>query len=89
MLPTAHSNVSERRMEYRFPRSNALLADGEGGFWLGGQTSLVHWHARQLGDVSGPRGFRAWRVVPTDLSGWAYRQVMDLNNSRTVLRNRS
>ena len=22
----------------------SLLADGEGGFWLGGQTSLVHWH---------------------------------------------
>jgi len=23
---------------------NSLLADGQGGFWLGGQTSLVHWH---------------------------------------------
>jgi signal transduction histidine kinase/ligand-binding sensor domain-containing protein len=23
---------------------NSLLADGKGGFWLGGQTSLVHWH---------------------------------------------
>lgn len=23
---------------------NSLLADGSGGFWLGGQTSLVHWH---------------------------------------------
>ena len=22
----------------------SLLADGKGGFWLGGQTSLVHWH---------------------------------------------
>ncbi|HTR25855.1 MAG TPA: two-component regulator propeller domain-containing protein [Terriglobales bacterium] len=22
----------------------ALLADGEGGFWLGGQSALVHWH---------------------------------------------
>ena len=22
----------------------ALLADGKGGFWLGGQTALVHWH---------------------------------------------
>ena len=21
-----------------------LLADGKGGFWLGGQTTLVHWH---------------------------------------------
>ena len=24
---------------------DALLADGEGGFWLGGHTALVHWHA--------------------------------------------
>ena len=23
---------------------NSILADGKGGFWLGGQTSLVHWH---------------------------------------------
>ena len=23
---------------------NSLLADGKGGFWLGGQTGLVHWH---------------------------------------------
>jgi len=23
---------------------DSLLADGKGGFWLGGQTSLVHWH---------------------------------------------
>ncbi|MBV9087298.1 MAG: hypothetical protein JOY79_07430, partial [Acidobacteriaceae bacterium] len=23
---------------------NSLLADGRGGFWLGGQTTLVHWH---------------------------------------------
>src|SRR5271157_5101713 len=23
---------------------NSLLADGTGGFWLGGQTALVHWH---------------------------------------------
>ena len=23
---------------------NALLADGNGGFWLGGQDALVHWH---------------------------------------------
>src|SRR5271166_5269422 len=22
----------------------SILADGEGGFWLGGQTALVHWH---------------------------------------------
>src|SRR5271157_5102454 len=25
--------------------ANALLADGEGGFWVGGQTALVHWRA--------------------------------------------
>ena len=24
---------------------DAILADGNGGFWLGGQTALVHWHA--------------------------------------------
>jgi len=24
---------------------DSLLADGKGGFWLGGQTALVHWHA--------------------------------------------
>jgi len=24
---------------------NSLLADGNGGFWLGGQTALVRWHA--------------------------------------------
>ena len=23
---------------------DSLLADGKGGFWLGGQTTLVHWH---------------------------------------------
>lgn len=25
---------------------NSILADGKGGFWLGGQTTLVHWRAR-------------------------------------------
>ena len=25
--------------------ADTLLADGEGGFWVGGQTSLVHWRA--------------------------------------------
>ena len=25
--------------------ADALLADGKGGFWVGGQTALVHWHA--------------------------------------------
>ncbi|MGB8260249.1 MAG: two-component regulator propeller domain-containing protein [Terracidiphilus sp.] len=24
---------------------NSLVADGKGGFWLGGETALVHWHA--------------------------------------------
>ena len=24
---------------------NSLLSDGKGGFWLGGPTALVHWHA--------------------------------------------
>ena len=31
-------------MEYQFPPVNSILADGKGGFWLGGQTALVHWH---------------------------------------------
>ncbi|MBV9085092.1 MAG: hypothetical protein JOZ62_20640, partial [Acidobacteriaceae bacterium] len=26
-------------------RIDTLLPDGKGGFWLGGQTALVHWHA--------------------------------------------
>ena len=30
-------------MECPFPGINAVLADGKGGFWLGGQTALVHW----------------------------------------------
>ena len=25
--------------------ANSVLADGEGGFWVGGQTTLVHWRA--------------------------------------------
>ena len=25
-------------------QADSLLADGKGGFWLGGQTALVHWH---------------------------------------------
>jgi signal transduction histidine kinase/ligand-binding sensor domain-containing protein len=25
---------------------DSILADGKGGFWLGGQTALVHWHDR-------------------------------------------
>ena len=24
---------------------NSILPDGQGGFWLGGQTTLVHWHS--------------------------------------------
>ena len=44
VLPTKPSSVSENQMEYRFPRPTRLLADGNGGFWLGGQTGLVHWH---------------------------------------------
>ncbi len=24
--------------------ADSLLADGKGGFWLGGQTALIHWH---------------------------------------------
>ena len=26
------------------PHVDALFADGKGGFWLGGETALVHWH---------------------------------------------
>ena len=31
-------------MEYQFPRSILYWLMGKGGFWLGGQTALVHWH---------------------------------------------
>ena len=30
---------------------DAILADGRGGFWLGGQTALVHWHSGACGDL--------------------------------------
>ena len=42
---TAPRSVSENPMECRSPRPMHVLADGEGGFWVGGQTSLVHWRA--------------------------------------------
>ena len=32
--------------------ADSSLADGEGGFWVGGQTSLVHWRVRGVGGVS-------------------------------------
>ena len=31
-------------MEYQFPQSILCWVMGKGGFWLGGQTALVHWH---------------------------------------------
>ena len=31
-------------MECRISPADSLLPDGKGGFWLGGQTGLVHWH---------------------------------------------
>ena len=44
MLRTGAEVFRKRLMEYRLPQSILLLADGKGGFWLGGQTALVHWH---------------------------------------------
>ena len=44
MSPNARSSVSERLMEYLITPIDSILADGKGGFWLGGQTALVHWH---------------------------------------------
>ena len=34
----------------------SLLADGHGGFWLGGETALVHWHGGVSEHVSGQSG---------------------------------
>ena len=58
MLLTARSSVSESLMGYRFPTSILLLADGKGGFWLGGQTALVHWHAGESEKYSSRVGKR-------------------------------
>ena len=30
---------------------NSVLADGQGGFWLGGETDLVHWHQGGISKV--------------------------------------
>ena len=32
-------------------RVNSVLADGQGGFWLGGETDLVHWHQGGISEV--------------------------------------
>ena len=32
-------------MEYQSAPIDAILADGQGGFWLGGQSALAHWRA--------------------------------------------
>ena len=37
--------LSERLMGYRFRPSMRYWPTGKAGFWLGGQTALVHWHA--------------------------------------------
>src|SRR5271166_5315902 len=29
----------------------SVLADGDGGFWLGGETALVHWHQGSISEV--------------------------------------
>lgn len=32
-------------------RANSVLADGHGGFWLGGETALVHWHQGGISEM--------------------------------------
>ena len=59
---------------------DAILADGKGGFWLGGQTALAHWHAgvSQTYPIegstanSGTPGILSLHEVPMALSGSAY-----------------
>ena len=46
---------------------NSLLADGKGGFWLGGQTALVHWH----GGVSETYPIGALKSSGGDIMGLA------------------
>src|ERR1700690_3484651 len=88
-LPTEHSNVSGRLMEYRFPTSSRYLPTGRAAFGWEGRQRLSIGTAGVARRSTGARGSRAWRVVPMDRYGWAYPEVTDLNNSRTVPRNRS
>ena len=46
---------------------NSLLADGKGGFWLGGSTALVHWH----GGVSETYPIGALKSSGGDIMGLA------------------
>ena len=77
-LPSARSSVSERLMEYRFPRSILLLGRRERRLLAGRADGPCPLARRPLGDVPGRSvkamepGFRAWRVVPMGLYGWAY-----------------
>jgi signal transduction histidine kinase/ligand-binding sensor domain-containing protein len=48
-------------------RVNAVLADGKGGFWLGGSMALVHWH----GGVSETYSIRAPKSSGGDIMGLA------------------
>jgi len=48
---------------------NSLLADGRGGFWLGGDTALVHWHAG-LSETYGTGGQVVSLVPDADGSIW-------------------
>ena len=46
---------------------HSLLADGQGGFWLGGSTALVHWH----GGVSESYPIGALKSSGSDINGLA------------------
>ena len=48
---------------------SSLLADGRGGFWLGGATALVHWHAGQS-EVYPSKGQIVSLVPDSDGSLW-------------------
>ena len=54
---------------------NSLLADGKGGFWLGGPTALVHWHGGvsetyPIGAPKSGRGDIMGLALATDGSLW-------------------
>ncbi len=47
----------------------SILADGEGGFWLGGQTALVHWHRGNNSEMYRSEGIQSLARGP-DGSLW-------------------
>ena len=61
------SSASANRMEFRLHPIDAILADGSGGFWLGGQAALVHWHAG-LSEMYPIKGLKADMGAPGVMS---------------------